>query len=75
MVITEGEGGATMISQSDVYHVEANKVNCVDSTGAGDAFMAGFIFRYSSDHDRRKSLIAANNSGGENVQFFGAVRP
>ncbi|CCK82860.1 Protein of unknown function [Lactobacillus equicursoris 66c] len=41
----------------------------------GTAFMAGFIFRYSSDHDRRKSLIAANNSGGENVQFFGAVRP
>lgn len=41
----------------------------------GTTFMAGLIFRYSSDHDRRKSLIAANNSGGENVQFFGAVRP
>ena len=74
VIITEGEGGATMISQNDVYHVDANKVNCVDSTGAGDAFMAGFIAQYSSDHDRIKSLIAANNSGGENVQFFGAVR-
>ena len=63
-----------MISQNDVYHVDANKVNCVDSTGAGDAFMAGSIAQYSSDHDRIKSLIAANNSGGENVQFFGAVR-
>lgn len=26
----------------------------------GTTFMAGLIFRYSSDHDRRKSLIAAN---------------
>lgn len=74
VVITEGENGATLISKYDVYHVDALKVNCLDSTGAGDAFMAGFIKEYSQSHNSVKALSFANLEGSRNVQFFGATK-
>ena len=37
------ERGAAVFSGSKVYHVQAEKVNVVESTGAGDAFAAGFL--------------------------------
>jgi sugar/nucleoside kinase (ribokinase family) len=43
IVITEGDKGATEYSQAgEVFH-PALKVQAVDATGAGDAFLAGYI--------------------------------
>jgi len=44
VVVTLGEKGC-FITSSDNYHlVKGNKVNTVDTTGAGDAFAAGFLY-------------------------------
>ncbi|MBU2668023.1 hypothetical protein KOI35_31380 [Actinoplanes bogorensis] len=40
---TFGEGGATVTDASGSVHVEALKVDAVDTDGAGDSFAAGFI--------------------------------
>lgn len=44
-VVTLGEGGAVgMVSGGTLHHVPAFACNAVDTTGAGDAFHAGFLF-------------------------------
>jgi ribokinase len=43
VVVTLGERGAVAISGGDVFRQPAFRVAAVDSVGAGDAFVAGFI--------------------------------
>lgn len=45
ILITVGAKGSYAILNGEVYHVPAEKVVAVDTTGAGDAFMAG-VLRY-----------------------------
>ena len=40
-----GAGGALMTSGQELVKVEAHRVPVVDTTGAGDSFDAGFVFR------------------------------
>ena len=42
-VVTLGAKGALWARQNDEGHVEAPSVSAIDTTGAGDAFMAGLI--------------------------------
>lgn len=43
VVITHGAQGATEYSSSGKFHAPALKVDAIDATGAGDAFLAGYI--------------------------------
>lgn len=48
--ITLGEKGAVIISGNEAVHVPAEKIeNLLDTTGAGDAFAAGFLFGYTQN--------------------------
>jgi ribokinase len=42
VIVTLGENGALVVSSSQVTHVDAYKVNVIDTTAAGDAFIGGF---------------------------------
>lgn len=42
-VVTDGANGALIVSGDTRVHVPANKVEVVDTTGAGDCFAAGFL--------------------------------
>jgi fructoselysine 6-kinase len=42
-VITRGAEGASVISAENVWHIPAERVDPVDTTGAGDSFIAGFL--------------------------------
>ncbi|MFQ5800714.1 MAG: carbohydrate kinase family protein [Candidatus Hydrothermarchaeales archaeon] len=44
VVVTLGERGCLVIDEEGVYDVEGIKARAVDTTGAGDAFAAGFLF-------------------------------
>lgn len=44
VAITAGEGGCFVYNGLELLHVPAFKVNVVDTTGAGDAFNAGFLY-------------------------------
>ena len=40
----------SLIKQGDkIYSVKAVKANCIDTTGAGDMYAAGFLHGYSKD--------------------------
>lgn len=43
LVVTHAEGGSTVWLQHTTHQVQAPKVEVVDTTGAGDGFVAGFV--------------------------------
>ncbi len=46
---------------------------CVDATGAGDAFLAGFIYGLYNEFDFRKCILAGNITGGKCVTGVGCL--
>lgn len=64
-LVTLGAEGALVISGDDVVEVEAPRVEVVDTIGAGDAFMGGFLAHWRSrglgraDLGRRDELTEA----------------
>jgi ribokinase len=42
VIVTLGSKGALLVSSNQVTHVDAYKINVVDTTAAGDAFIGGF---------------------------------
>src|SRR5258706_10150058 len=46
VIVTLGEKGALIVSADQVKHVDTYKVNVVDTTAAGDAFIGGFLLTF-----------------------------
>lgn len=46
---------------------------CVDATGAGDAFLSGFIYGLYNDFDFRNCILAGNITGGKCVTGIGCL--
>ncbi|NHJ86095.1 MAG: carbohydrate kinase family protein [Asgard group archaeon] len=44
--VTMGEEGSYIITQNEVIKIPSWEVEVIDTTGAGDAYAAGFIFKY-----------------------------
>ena len=72
-VITKGSEGADFIRQNELTEVKGTKVDSViDTTGAGDMFAAGFIFKYINGYDPKESVEFANKLASLIIQKFGA---
>lgn len=71
-IVKEGASGSWIQQGCDKLHVPALKVNCVDTTGAGDLYAAGFLYGLLSG----KSLYASGEYGtllaGHVIQGVGA---
>lgn len=50
-VVKTGSRGSLVRSGSDIYTINPLPVNCVDTTGAGDLYAAGFLHAYSQGFD------------------------
>ena len=50
-----------------------DEFKCVDATGAGDAFLSGFIYGLYNDFDFRKCILAGNITGGKCVTGIGCL--
>ncbi|EGT4253925.1 aminoimidazole riboside kinase [Citrobacter amalonaticus] len=48
LLVTKGAAGAVVCYRGEVHHFAGVSVECVDSTGAGDAFVAGLLAGLSS---------------------------
>lgn len=60
VAVTMGAEGSLIASTGKVAHVAAFKVNVVDSTGAGDAFMGGLSYGLLQSWDHRRIGLFAN---------------
>ncbi|WP_174801927.1 carbohydrate kinase family protein [Martelella limonii] len=75
VVIKAGGEGAYAGTPDGMLHNPAENVPVTDTTGAGDAFNAGFVDRWLSGDDMAKALAAAIRAGSRAVQVAGgAVR-
>ncbi|ASR35453.1 ribokinase [Prauserella marina] len=72
VVVTSGFAGATWIGADEVVSVEAERVDCVDSTGAGDAFNAGLLSAWLHGKSTVDSLRSGVALGTRAVSVIGA---
>lgn len=71
-VVTQGARGAVARSANRRITSPAYSVQCLDSTGAGDAFRGGFIWALLQGHDAESVLRSANAVAGMNCRAIGA---
>lgn len=75
VVIKRGEKGAFAVSAFGEFISPAFPSQVLDSTGAGDAFDAGFLVEFLTSKNMEKSLIEGNRLGAYVVSHFGAQPP
>lgn len=63
ITITMGEKGAAGFSRQGFFYAKAPYIKNPGSVGCGDAFLAGFIFRFIQTNDFKESLLFATASG------------
>jgi ribokinase len=63
VVITLAEQGALFASGGEVVHVPAFKITAVDTTAAGDAFIAGLALSLSEGHLLAEAVRRGNAAG------------
>ena len=70
--LTRSEKGSVVLRGNEVHVIDAQKVKVVDTTGAGDAYAAGFLYAYTQGRD----LHTAGRLGGvlasEVISHYGA---
>lgn len=69
-----GNRGCYITDGEQETEVPAYPVKAIDTTGAGDAFNAGFIFGYLNGHDLEKCGKLGNQVAGYCIQHKGARR-
>lgn len=71
--LTRGAGGCVVAAGGQVHAVEAEAVDrVVDTTGAGDAFAAGFLAGYTQGRDVETAARMGNIAAGEAISHVGA---
>lgn len=73
VLVTCGRRGACLYTPDEVIYSSTSKTEPLDTTGAGDAFAAGFISGYIKDEELDKCLEIANQLACDCVGKLGAV--
>lgn len=71
VAVTCGEKGAVIMADQR-YEVPTSTVNVVDTTGAGDAFAAGFLAGYTHGYDYKACAQLGNQAAGIIITRLGA---
>ena len=75
VVVKCGKEGCLVMNREEAYMVPAAAdAVCIDTTGAGDSFTAGFIFALSKGRSLRECAEYGNECGGKAVGAVGATR-
>ena len=79
LLVTKGAEGVVVCYRGQVHHFAGMSVNCVDSTGAGDAFVAGLLTGLSStglstdEREMRRIIDLAQRCGALAVTAKGEM--
>ncbi|QPC83518.1 carbohydrate kinase family protein [Phototrophicus methaneseepsis] len=74
-VVTLDADGAFARFGNDVFLMPTQKIEAVDSTGAGDNFLAGFLIARRQGLSVRQALAFGNVIAGEVIRYRGAQLP
>ncbi len=71
--LTRGAKGSVIVAGDEVHVIDAAAVETVvDTTGAGDAFAAGFLYGFTQGHDLPTSARIGNIAAAEIISHMGA---
>ena len=70
--IKMGKEGSIFIHNNNASYCSPFKVKVIDTSGAGDAFMAGLIFATLSEYSLNYSMIFSTACAANNIQHVGA---
>lgn len=73
VLVTQGKEGAIAWHQGTVKHYPATPVECVDTTGAGDAFVAGLLYGLAAGQDLTPVIALAQRCGALATTAKGAM--
>jgi fructoselysine 6-kinase len=72
VVITLGPAGACSIADGKSFRISAVPANVVDTLGAGDAFIAAWLYGWLIGDGPRERLHRAAEIAGRTCEYFGA---
>jgi len=72
-IIKQGDSGATWVAPDRDIHFPAPRVKVVDTTGAGDAFNAGFLVAWLRGQSPAQCLAAGNHTGAAVTRHAGGI--
>jgi sugar/nucleoside kinase (ribokinase family) len=75
IVLTDGLNGAHYYSKKQKLHQAAFSVEAVDVTGAGDAFISGYLAGLANQLDPAKCLLLASQWAASSVQVNSSIPP
>lgn len=70
--LTKSEAGSVVIAGGDTHEIGAEPTTVVDTTGAGDAYAAGFLAGYAKGLDLARCGRLAAIAAAEVISHFGA---
>lgn len=74
IIVKCGKRGCYVANVNECYWVGIpSKVRCIDSTGAGDSFVSGFIKKLLENRSLKECVEYGNVCGGKCVQVLGAT--
>ncbi|MFJ3348641.1 aminoimidazole riboside kinase [Enterobacter bugandensis] len=73
VLVTQGKEGVIAWHQGAVKHYPATPVQCVDTTGAGDAFVAGLLFGLAAGQELVPAIALAQRCGALATTAKGAM--
>jgi sugar/nucleoside kinase (ribokinase family) len=75
IVLTDGLKGAHYFSKGQTLHQQALKVDAIDATGAGDAFISGYLAALANELDPSARLLIATQWAASAVQVNSSIPP
>jgi sugar/nucleoside kinase (ribokinase family) len=72
-IVKLGDRGAVWLAPNRDIHAAAPKVAAIDTTGAGDAFNAGFLVAWMNGKTPKQCLAAGNKAGAASTRQAGGV--
>jgi fructokinase len=73
VLVTQGKEGVIAWHDGTVKHYQATPVQCVDTTGAGDAFVAGLLYGLAAGQDLTPVIALAQRCGALATTAKGAM--
>ncbi len=70
-IISLGADGALLITAEGEFHFPAPRVDVVDTTGAGDAFVGGLLFTLSRANCWNHALLAGGHQQCQRLRRHG----
>ena len=74
-VIIKLDKNGCMLVEGDTTHIipPLENIKAVDATGAGDAFLSGFIYGLYHNYDVKDAILFGNITGGLCVEGIGCL--